>query len=293
MPWDSAWVNPASLMVLCGSVVGQGLGLLVSKHHAWRRLRLQVAYLAVSAVAFMMVWWILVFPASCHAVYRQAWSDVLVFLKVTDFVPLTLLTKYNVQVCLSHQLPAVLWSVAVPLQLHPAWRGSYPQMHRIVGRGFLLLSAIMMLGVWLIDQQGLHFHINDFPTLRHHEASSFVFPAHVPRLEIMVVYFLFTGACAGVQASRKRFASHRTWVLRHVAGGFWVAVQRLLIGVAHGVLRPLADTRQPRLQKAIFADAAYLGILLSIILAEVAAVDMTAHGEQVHKVQQDEKQRME
>ena len=189
MTWDSAWVNPASLMVLCGSVVGQGLGLLVARRHAWRLRRLQAAYLTVSAVAAMMIWWILVFPASCHAVYRQAWSDVLVYLKVANFVPLTLLTKYNVQVCLSHQLPAVLWSGAVPLQLHPAWRGGHPQLHRLVGRVFFLLSVLMMFGVWLIDQQGLHFHINDFPTLRHHEASSFVFPAHVPRLEIMMVYF--------------------------------------------------------------------------------------------------------
>lgn len=235
MTWDSAWVNPASLMVLCGSVVGQGLGLLVARRHAWRLRRLQAAYLTVSAVAAMMIWWILVFPASCHAVYRQAWSDVLVYLKVANFVPLTLLTKYNVQVCLSHQLPAVLWSGAVPLQLHPAWRGGHPQLHRLVGRVFFLLSVLMMFGVWLIDQQGLHFHINDFPTLRHHEASSFVFPAHVPRLEIMMVYFLFTGACAGVQASRKRFASHRTWVLRHVAGGFWVQFLKsvwLVLGLA-------------------------------------------------------------
>ena len=60
-------------------------------------------------------------------------------------------------------------------------------------------------------------------------------------------------------------------------------MQRLLIGVAHSVMLPFADTRQPRLQKAIFADSAYLGILLSVILAEVAAADLAAPGAQGDK----------
>jgi hypothetical protein len=45
-----------------------------------------------------------------------------------------------------------------------------------------------MYGVYLIDQKGLHYHISDFPGLRHEEASSLVLPEHVPRLDAVVCY---------------------------------------------------------------------------------------------------------
>ena len=220
--------------------------------------------------------WILVFPGSCHATYLTAWADVLRFFGVTDVVPLTLLTKYNLGVCMSHQLPAALWSAAVPFQLHPASRSTYPHLHRLVGRALLAISGLMMYGVWLIDQQGLHYHINDFTSLDPGAASTFIFFDHVPRLEPAAGYFIVTGLMALVSARRRQIAAHRVWVMRHVAGGLWVGLQRMLIGLAHMVLRRFADTRQPALQKSIFGDSAYLAILLSIIMAELAAADLSA-----------------
>jgi hypothetical protein len=65
-------------------------------------------------------------------------------------------------------------------------RVKYRRAHRFVGRIWFAISALLMYGVYLIDQKGLHYHISDFPGLRHEEASSLVLPEHVPRLDAVV-----------------------------------------------------------------------------------------------------------
>jgi hypothetical protein len=69
-------------------------------------------------------------------------------------------------------------------------RVKYRRVHRFVGRIWFAISALLMYGVYLIDHKGLHYHITDFPGLRHEEASSLVLPEHVPRLDALVCYGL-------------------------------------------------------------------------------------------------------
>jgi hypothetical protein len=56
MSWDHMVLNPASIVIICGSLVGKGLGLYAARQHSGRRLRLQVSYLAVTACAAFMIW---------------------------------------------------------------------------------------------------------------------------------------------------------------------------------------------------------------------------------------------
>eukprot|EP00802_Teleaulax_amphioxeia_P024110 Tamp_24770.p1 GENE.Tamp_24770~~Tamp_24770.p1 ORF type:complete len:263 (-),score=27.60 Tamp_24770:184-972(-) len=244
----------------------------------WAEVRVKGVYLACSGLSGFMIWWVVVFPGSCHGTYLAAYKDIIAIAKTDDYVPFSLLTKYgpHLSVCLTHQLPSIFWSAALPFQLHPVARRRFPRAHRIVGRLWFGVSALLMYGVVLIDRKRLHYHINDFPSLPYEEASSLVLPPHVPHLDALVYHFLITAALALCAAMRRDIKGHRRWVCRHIAAGLWVAVQRVLIGVMHNVGKKLLgqNMKDLRMQKAVFGDAAYLGVVIAIAVAEVAAADL-------------------
>jgi uncharacterized membrane protein len=309
-------LSPAALALGLGYILGGGVARLLhrgdvcdkGRGSTWAETRLKSAYVACAGLCGFMLWWVIALPGSCHGTYLEAYKDVLAVVRTDRFMPFSLLTKYgphlsgmpvglffsrsrsllrvylltkfgpHLSVCLTHQLPSIFWSAALPFQLHPEVRRRFPKTHRIVGRVWLSVSALLMYGVYLIDSKHLHYHINDFPSLRLEEAVSLGLPEHVPHLDALVYHFLVTGACALRAAIRRDINEHRRWVCRHIAGGLWVAVQRVLIGVMHFVGGTLLgfDMMDLRIQKAVFGDSAYLGVVLAIAVAEIAAVDLTA-----------------
>ncbi|CBJ26363.1 conserved unknown protein [Ectocarpus siliculosus] len=112
-----------------------------------------------------------------------------------------------------HILPAGLWSVIAPLQLSPSFRAKHRTAHRRLGRLFIFMSVSISLGLVPLVLSGA-------PTTPNwsNGRESLVFAG----------YFLVTGLLAVHHARNKRFADHRVWMLRHVAMGYSVHMQRLL-----------------------------------------------------------------
>ncbi|CAM9576177.1 unnamed protein product [Pylaiella littoralis] len=113
-----------------------------------------------------------------------------------------------------HILPAGLWSVIAPLQLSPTFRAKHRIAHRRLGRLFILMSVSISLGLVPIVLSGA-------TSLR---KSVFVDGSTIT----LAAYFLVAGLLAVRHARNRRFSDHRLWMLRHVAMGYSVHMQRLL-----------------------------------------------------------------
>eukprot|EP00752_Nemacystus_decipiens_P002559 g2400.t1 len=123
---------------------------------------------------------------------------------------------------LMHILPAGLWSVIAPLQLSPTLRARHPAAHRRLGRLFMFMSASIAIGVFPLIVSGA----SSFRRSAFVDGSMFAFAA----------YFLGTGLLAVQCARRKRFSDHRVWILRHVAMGYSVHLQRLVAFPTYWIL---------------------------------------------------------
>ncbi|CAB1096874.1 unnamed protein product [Ectocarpus sp. CCAP 1310/34] len=115
-----------------------------------------------------------------------------------------------------HILPAGLWSVIAPLQLNPSFRAKHRAAHRRLGRLFIFMSVSISLGL-------VPLVLGVAPT------TTATGDSRGGRGALLFAgYFLVTGLLAVHHARNKRFADHRVWMLRHVAMGYSVHMQRLL-----------------------------------------------------------------
>ncbi|CAM9427008.1 unnamed protein product, partial [Hapterophycus canaliculatus] len=113
-----------------------------------------------------------------------------------------------------HILPAGLWSVIAPLQISPSFRAKHRTAHRRLGRFFIFMSTSIAFGIVPIALVGVN-----------EPGHSVVKSAFVIAIS---AYFLVAGLLAVRHARNKKFADHRMWMLRHVAMGYSVHLQRLL-----------------------------------------------------------------
>lgn len=238
-----------------------------------------VGYVGVASLCFMMIGWIWFAPGSCSTKYRASESEAAAF--SDGFVPATLITKYRNHwgVCVAHVLPASVWSAIAPFQIHPAARRRFPTIHRYAGRIFLLISAIMTYGYYMIHQRDLHFHANDFPTIpRDEHTSLWLNYSAVPGASFQLVehagaaWFFYTAARSylAVATSKRDFSSHRIWTWRHIAAGLGVALQRVFLLLHHVAFAAIGvDSRKPERMKAIFSDSLVLGGLFAAVYCEM------------------------
>lgn len=222
-------------------------------------------YIATTFLCGFMVLWILVFPSS-WLVGRSTLHDDLLIKAMTSHppsqgvVPIELVTKYkgHAAIHLSHTLPGVIWAGAVPFQLHPAMRKRYPQTHRIMGRVFIATSMLMMAGVAIILKRGLMYEefFSDLPPPNF---------STLPGIVLQSAWFLVTAIVSTLQARAKKFASHQRFIIRHVASGIWISLQRILLMTVFN--RPPFTRMQ---QRAVFGDAGFLAIFVCFVCGELA-----------------------
>jgi hypothetical protein len=240
---------------------------------------LRIGYVGVTALCGMMFVWIWVAPGSCSTVFNAIEDKG--FATVSDgLVPRTLITKYrkHLAVCVAHVLPASVWSAIAPFQIHPAARKRFPRAHRYAGRLFLIISASMTYGYYLINKRGLHFHANDFPTIPTEERTSFWIDygavglsfVHVEHFGAMWFAFTAMRAYIAVATPPRNFTAHRAWTWRHIASGLAVALQRVFLFIHHGAFRVFGATAStPELMKPIFSDSLVYGGVFAAVFCEV------------------------
>ena len=228
-------------------------------------------YVVLTGLCAMMCMWILGFPGTWRGGW--AWHDALIdkWARNTQksghlVTPKTLLTKYKghpvAQLC--HILPGAVWAGLIPFQLYPGMRKSFRKAHRAGGYLFAGTAYLMMVGFAYIDVKGLLYIHADFPHIPA-EHNTTALPVHVPHEPVfrgVAAWFLITISLAVWHAAHRRFSQHRKWILRHIASGIWVAVQRLYVGISNG--------KTPAEQKIAFGDGAVVGVVLCCAAAELA-----------------------
>ena len=235
---------------------------------------LRNTYRLVVALSAFMAFWALIMPASWRigwdnlplsALHRQLLEDH--FERETangslGVVPRSLVFKYEgqtaVQVC--HTLASSVWSILLPFQFHKGFRQKYPTWHRWMGRVFLSVSFLMMVGVGIILRRKLLFTQYDYGDL----TSSNEKLRDAVGVSAEALWFLYTGGRSLWAARQRRFAEHQDWMIRHASAGLWVALQRIFLNVLLGA----ATTRPQQCQN--FSTSAFLGIGVAQGIAESA-----------------------
>ncbi|KAL3905095.1 MAG: hypothetical protein SGILL_009816, partial [Bacillariaceae sp.] len=82
------------------------------------------------------------------------------------------------------------------------------------------------------------------------------------------IYFSGTALYALWLARQRRFQQHQKWVIRHIASGLFIALQRILIAFAFGPFYPPPVSRKD--QRSIFGNSGFLGFVVSLSVAEYA-----------------------
>lgn len=229
-------------------------------------LSLKRAYIAASILSILMVVWILITPAS-WMIGRCKWHDAILFSLLNDesLTPAHILSKYagHTAVHVTHILPGAIWAGLTPLQLHPTLRKTRPKLHRVSGYVFLGIALVMTVGFFIILDRDLLFeNFFDIPE----EEESIKVPMK-PFLSLLMLYFAGTALAAIWAAKNKKFALHRTWIIRHIASGIWVSMQRFLLMTVYQTIY-LFWPVTPASQKHSFSSAGFVSVLICIAIGE-------------------------
>lgn len=222
-------------------------------------------YIVKSCICVLMISWILIFPAS-WLVGRSRFHEKLLEMtlgtkdRVTS-IDISMKYKGHSLVQFAHNFPGVIWAAAIPFQLHPTLRKEYKKMHRIIGYLFLSTSFVMMVGVVIILHRRLLYE-HSFTDLPPPKFSS------TPSIMAMGIWFLITAITAAVHGHTKKFKSHQRFVIRHVASGIWVALQRAMLMTVAALKFGSPFTRLQ--QRDFFRNAAFVSMLICLVCGEVA-----------------------
>lgn len=153
-----------------------------------------------------------------------------------------------------HGLPGMLVLLIGPLQFLTPLRVRYPQVHRVIGRVYVvgvLAASVAAVGAATFSVSGLSVQVAFF---------------------ILVAAWLFTLAKAYRAIRRGEFALHRIWMIRNYALTFAAATLRiyLVIGLA------LRETAFPELPfDQIYTTAVWASFLGNALVAEYFIVQRT------------------
>eukprot|EP00904_Undaria_pinnatifida_P011405 jgi/Undpi1/7395/HiC_scaffold_22.g09868.m1 len=161
-----------------------------------------------------------------------------------------------------HILPAGLWSVIAPMQLSPTFRSKHRTAHRRMGRLFIAMSVSMSIGIVPIVIRGAN------------KLDEQTVPFQAVMLAL-TAYFLVAALLAVYHARGKRMAKHRVWILRHIAMGYSVHLQRLLGILTFGIYPYLIEgytdhtLQGSHLRSIVFASYFFVSVFISVASMEV------------------------
>jgi predicted Kef-type K+ transport protein len=117
----------------------------------------------------------------------------------------------------------------------------------------------MSLGIAIILKRGLLF-VRFFDDLT---------PSKQPT-ELLVIGLALYFACTAIYALRcalkRRFVSHQRWIIRHVASGIWIAIQRILVLTIYPAIYQPPVARE--VQRRVFGEAGIIATVVSLAMGE-------------------------
>ncbi|KDN43307.1 hypothetical protein K437DRAFT_257511 [Tilletiaria anomala UBC 951] len=162
-----------------------------------------------------------------------------------------------------HAMPAIIWSLAIPLQHSDAVRKRYPVLHRNSGYTALFLSALLTIsGIafeWrrpkLVYTHADPWHLHSLPlsfmlpfarTLN----LTLCWPTFEVALYVVSVPFIYTLTRAFQTAALERdYVQHRRWAVAHSIAAYLIHIQRVaMLVIEAGAMFVQA---QPRLARIV------------------------------------------
>ena len=212
-----------------------------------------------------MTCWILIFP-SIWLVGRSTTHDEILIpmLDPPSVLHKEEFMKYTEHpiVRFTHMVPGGVWSTIIPFQLHTTFRKSHGKIHRYMGYMFLVCSFLMSTGLAVLMIRNLNFEdsFGDLPAIPLWKSSK-------PKVVILGIWFTWTALRALICARRRRFLQHQYWIIRHIASGIFVAVQRVVLITYYHYQYPRPVSRQD--QRFVFGDSAQRSAIVCILIGEL------------------------
>ncbi|KAJ3494770.1 hypothetical protein NLG97_g3866 [Lecanicillium saksenae] len=127
-----------------------------------------------------------------------------------------------------HALPALIWSVMMPLQ-HVDWlRKKWPALHR--SSGYAILSGSLILGLtgtWFISANHAHTHPNLFHLHTINGWAVVGWPTFALTILLITPWYFVTMYKTAVTARKKDFLSHRKWAVLHTMIAYTISLERV------------------------------------------------------------------
>lgn len=185
-----------------------------------------------------------------------------------------------------HVVPAVLWSIAMPLQHIDSLRKKWPALHRTAGYFILSLSLLLSItGYWFFfsDNAYTHkdvFHMHHFPGL-----GAIRWPTFELSLWVLAPFYWLTIYKAAVTARAKDFVRHRKWAVLHTLAASIISVERFAIISLYAVGYALSVLPQDKVHEFFgvghtledMADAELSVFALGNVLAYIVVLSWTAY----------------
>ena len=220
-------------------------------------------YVAMAALCFFMVVWILVFPGlALHDSFPSYLERVIDAVEPISPFDSDLLLKYRGQSAVRylHFLPGAVWASVAPLQLHTKFRKWNWRLHRWLGYIFYACVPLQIAGAYLMKKRGLFIsdRYDDVTPTPNRLVSS------LPLFELCsALGFVYTAAMSLYHAKQGNYLDHRLCMIRHVSLGSYVALMRIVCAFF-----PPGLSRSAQLD--LFAYAVYATFAVTTAGGEVA-----------------------
>ncbi|KAM3433945.1 hypothetical protein MY4824_005678 [Beauveria thailandica] len=136
---------------------------------------------------------------------------------------------------LLHVLPAVLWSIAMPLQHVETLRRRWPLAHRAAGYAILALSLVLsMSGYWFLLSKNAYTHDNVFHVHGLPGLGPVRWPTFALTLWVVAPFYWLTAYKAAATARARDFARHRKWAVLHTICASFISVERVTLSLLYG-----------------------------------------------------------
>ncbi|OAA58667.1 hypothetical protein ISF_06450 [Cordyceps fumosorosea ARSEF 2679] len=136
-----------------------------------------------------------------------------------------------------HVVPAIIWSLAMPLQHHDRFRLRFPLLHRLAGYLILLLSLLLSLTGYLFfftSNAYTHpnlFHLHALPGL---PSPLLRWPTFELTLWLIAPFYWLTIYKTAAAARARDFPRHRRWAVLHTICASFISVERVSLVVLLG-----------------------------------------------------------
>mmetsp|Transcript_7235 Transcript_7235/g.19701 ORF Transcript_7235/g.19701 Transcript_7235/m.19701 type:complete len:344 (+) Transcript_7235:20-1051(+) len=183
--------------------------------------------------------------------------------------PSTTLKHYANPSALTHHAGAVLWLVTMRLQFALP-RGTLRERarHRLMGKAAMVAVALLTAGVVRVHMLNLHAY-EDYRAMFPEDV-----PANTPALMRALItatlsvqgYFVLTAFLTWRAGAVKEVMCHRTWAIRHLCAGLWVALQRFSLPLTNMTLRIVLGRDLDGLEKAYIFYLAGVGAFIATVV---------------------------